>query len=214
MKFKDRADAGQQLANKLLSYKTDKPLILALPRGGVPVGFEIAKALKAPLDTLIARKIGAPSNPEFGVGAIAPGDVIMLDDISISSLAIQGKDLNLVIERERREMERRKSLYKSGQYSQNVPTDTIIIVDDGLATGVTARAAIESVLLIQKPMKLIFAAPICARDTADTLENLVKVVCVSKVNNLIAIGYWYHDFTQITDGEVIELLERASRIWA
>ncbi len=210
--FKSRIDAGQQLALKLLPYKEKNSLILALPRGGVPIGYEIASKLGAPLDTIVARKIGAPFNPEFGLGAIAPGGVIILDNISIQSLGLHRIDLEPIIREELKEMERRIIRYKSGEYKRGKTADTLIIVDDGLATGVTARAAIESAKTAIKPKKIIFASSICAQDTAEHLRNLVdEVICIGEVNNLMAIGYWYEDFPQTTDEEVVELLEKAHK---
>ncbi|MBM3256728.1 MAG: phosphoribosyltransferase [Candidatus Liptonbacteria bacterium] len=160
--FEDRIDAGKQLAEALLPYQAERPLILALPRGGAPAGYETATKLKAPLDTVVARKIGAPSDPEFGVGALAPGDVIVLNNEAIETLAILRKELDPIIAAEMEEMERRMVHYKSGAYSEDIEAGTVILVDDGLATGVTARAAIESVRLMRKPKKIVFAAPICA----------------------------------------------------
>ena len=193
--FKNRTEAGKKLAEKLLPYKKENPLVLAMPRGGVPVGYEVATALGSPLDTIVARKIGAPFHPEFGVGAIAPGDVIILDEASIKAHDIKREELEAVIVREREEMGRRIAKYRSGEYVRGKKADTIIIVDDGLATGVSARAAIESVRRVYKPKKIIFAAPICARDSAESLSALVdRVVCASSVDNLMAIGYWYEEF--------------------
>lgn len=209
--FKDRKEAGELLAQKLFGYKKEHPLILALPRGGVPVAYEVARALEAPLDTLVVRKIGSPNNPEFGVGAIAPGDVIILDNNALASSGLSRVDIDPVIEKELHEMERRILHYKSGEYAKDSPAKTVIIVDDGLATGVTARAAIESVLLQYKPLKLIFAAPICARDSAQGLRNLVDVVCLKEPEDFLAVGYWYEDFPQTTDEEVVELLEKAKK---
>src|SRR3989344_596007 len=208
--FKDRTEAGKKLAEALLSYKEEQPLVLALPRGGVPVGAVVAEALGAPLDTIVARKIGAPLHPEFGVGAIAPGDVLILDEVSISAHGIQRYDLDAVIDQEQKEMERRMIKYKSGEYAKGKNADTVILVDDGLATGVTARAAIQSAKLTYKPKKIIFAAPICAQDSARDLGNAAdEVVCLSSVDNLVAIGYWYEEFEQTTDREVLEYLTLA-----
>jgi len=210
--FKDRTEAGKKLAEKLIEHKEDHPLVLALPRGGVPVGYEVAAALGSPLDTVVARKIGAPGNPEFGVGAIAPGDVIILDESSLLAHGIEREDLDAVIDQEKKEMERRMIEYRSGEYVRGKKADTVIIVDDGLATGVSARAAIESVRRTYQPKKIIFAAPICARDSAENLSPLVdKVVCVSSVENLMAIGYWYEEFEQTTDEEVVSYLGKANK---
>lgn len=210
--FQDRAQAGQLLARQLLEYGFQQPLILGLPRGGVPVAYEVALQLHAPLDTLVARKIGAPRNPEFGVGAIAPGDVIILDQDVLRSLGLERQDLEPTIAKEQAEMKRRTTKYKSGSYSKDIQADTVIIVDDGLATGVTARAAIASVKKTRNPKKVIFAAPICARDTADDLSKLVnQLVFVQAVEDLVAIGYWYEDFPQTSDEEVLECLEKANK---
>lgn len=210
--FKNRIEAGRQLAGKLLERKMQNPLVLALPRGGVPVGYEVASKIKAPLDTIVARKIGAPFNPEFGVGAIAPGDVLVLDYASIQSLGLQRKDLDPIIKEETEEMNQRIARYKSGEYSKNNRAEAVIIVDDGLATGVTARAAIESAKITLRPKKIIFASPICASDTAERLRDLVdEVVCVGEVPNLMAIGYWYEEFGQTTDEEVVYYLEKANK---
>lgn len=208
--FKNRSDAGQKLAKKLLKYKAEHPLILALPRGGVPVAYEVARFLGSPLDTVAAKKIGAPFNPEFGVGAIAPGDVVMINNTSLESVGVKKEDLDPIIEQELREMERRISKYQSGKYSSGVEADTVIIIDDGLATGVTARAAIESVLIIQKPLKIVFACPICARDTVNELKSIVDVVFVQQVDNLQSVGQWYEEFKQVTDEEVVRFLKSAN----
>ena len=208
--FKNRTEAGRRLALKLLSYKPKHPLILALPRGGVPVDYEIARALKAPLDTIVVRKIGAPFNPEFAVGAIAPNGVVIIDSETVQSLGISKKDINYIIEKEKLEMERRILLYHSGEYSRDVLAETIIIVDDGLATGLTARVAIQSVILTHKPKEIVFAVPIGSKDIVRALRDTVSVVCLEEVDNLMAIGYWYKEFNQVTDEEVIEYLEKAN----
>lgn len=209
--FRDRREAGTQLAEQLLPYGKEHPLVLGLPRGGVPVAYEVAFTLDAPLDTLVARKIGAPGNSEFAVGAIAPGDVIILNNASIESLGLTEKDLDPIIAREMQEMDRRMEHYQSGTYSTERRGDTVIIVDDGLATGMTARAAIESVKITLKPKRIIFVAPICARDAADMIRGLVdELVCLREVDNLIAIGRWYQDFPQVTDDEVVSYLEAAN----
>lgn len=211
MIFKNRSDAGKQLAQKLLAFRDEKPLFLALPRGGVPVAYEIVKILKAPLDTIVVRKIGPPFNPEFGVGAIGPFGVIIFDNQSLKALGLRKDDLGPVIQEENKEMERRVSLFKSGEYSKNLKPDIIIIVDDGLATGVSAQAAIEAVKIDFKPKKIILAAPVCASDTAQKLKNYVdEVVCVAIVDDLMAVGNWYEDFNQTSDKEVIDFVEKAN----
>src|SRR3989338_2562643 len=138
MTFADRADAGRQLAEKLLKHAYTRPLVLALPRGGVPVGREVARALKAPLDTLVARKIGAPFNPEWAVGAIAPHDVVILDDDAMKSASVSRLAVEGTIAAERKELTRRINAYRSGSFSAGFIPKTVVVVDDGVATGLTA----------------------------------------------------------------------------
>ncbi len=212
--FKDRKQAGKLLGKKLEKYRSSHPLLLAIPRGGVPVAFEIAKMLHAPLDTLVVRKIGAPLSPEFGVGAIAPGDVLVLDTIGIQSLGLLRKDLDPIVEKQLQEMDRRMVHYQSGMYSKNIATNTIIIVDDGLATGSTARAAIESAKITYKSKHIVFAVPLCSLETVDKIKDLVDdFICVREIEKLLAIGYWYRQFDQTTDEEVIGLLEKAKELF-
>jgi putative phosphoribosyl transferase len=212
-RFKDRYEAGERLAEKLMSYSGSGAAVLALPRGGVPVAYAVATALRTPLDTVVARKIGMPGNREYGVGAIAPGGVLILDDSVLASLGTRRRELDLVIEEETAEMNRRIARYKSGAYVDDEAT--IILVDDGLATGVTARAGIESVRKNRNPKRLIFAAPVCARDAAFMLRAYVDdVVCLSDPADLMAVGYWYDSFVQTTDEEVEMLLEKANAAYA
>lgn len=211
--FKNRKEAGEKLAEELKKYSKEKPLILALPRGGVPIGFEVAKKLHSPLDTLVVRKLGAPWNKEFGFGAIAPGDVLMLDRSTIDSLDLTEETINEVIEAELHEMERRIILYRSGKETINSQSSTIIIIDDGLATGVTARTAVESARLSYKPEKIIFASPVCASDSVKRLEPYVdKIICLSQPKDLIAIGEYYDSFNQVSDEEVLEALKKANEM--
>lgn len=209
--FADRTEAGKELARALARSKLPKPLVLALPRGGVPVAFEAARALRAPLDTLVVRKVGPPGNPEFGVGAVAPG-VLYLDEETIDRLGISRASLDKVIADERAEMERRVAAYASGSYSTGVSPETVIIVDDGIATGVTARAAIRSARATWKDARIVLASPLCARDTAALLRKEAdKAVFLAEPENLIAIGYWYERFDQVSDGEVLRYLDEAQK---
>lgn len=206
-RFRDRTEAGQALARRLKSFKDDRPLILALPRGGVPVAYEVARALRAPLDTVVARKVGAPGNPEFGLGAVAPGGVCVLDERMMALTGVSRDMLEPVIAEETREMVRQADAYKSGAYAEGHP-DTLILIDDGLATGVTARAAIESVRKTHAPRRLVFAAPVCAPDSAFALRGLADdVICLMEPEEFAAVGYWYESFPQTSDEEVIRLLE-------
>jgi len=209
MHFKNRTEAGQRLAEKLLQYKQDNPVVFALPRGGVPVGYEVAEKLNAPLDILVARKIGLPENPEFAVGAIAPNDVIVINQDSLNSFGFDRKVPKKVIEKEKEEMKRRINQYKSGEWSKGTSTDTLIIVDDGLATGLTARAALESARISYKPKKLIFASPVCALDSLKALGPYAdEIISVIAPKNLMAIGEWYDDFPQTSDEEVLYYLNK------
>ena len=206
--FEDRRDAGRQLAERLERYREKDVIILALPRGGVPVAYEIARALQAPLDVIVARKLGAPMQPELGIGAIAPGGVMLLDECTINALGLTEADLAPVVRQEREEMGRRLNRYR-GDGLPDVEGRTVILVDDGLATGVTAAAAIHAVRRLG-PEAIVLAVPVCARETATALADEVEeLVCVSTPEQFIAVGLWYGDFEQTDDAEVIELLEEA-----
>jgi putative phosphoribosyl transferase len=209
--FKDREDAGRQLAERLLPYRDENPIVLALPRGGVPVGYEISHALEAPLDVFIARKLGAPGRPEFGIGAVAQGGVRVLNERAIEALGIPEEYIEQVAERETEEIERRLRLLRGNSPEPEVRGRTVILVDDGLATGVTARAAIEA-LRRRAPQHLVLAVPVCAVQTEEALYSEVdELVCLKAPSDLMAIGLWYEDFEQVEDEEVIALLERARR---
>lgn len=203
--FSDRRDAGIKLSENLLGFKSDSPMILALPRGGVPVGYEIAKELNADFDIFVVRKIGVPWNPEFGVGAVSEGGIIYLDENTIARLGINKESLSKIIKNEKKEIERQLLLYRSGKPHKYLKNQTVIIVDDGLATGSTARCAIKAVKLL-KPRKIIFAAPVCAYDTSQTLSRSVEIVCHLTPSDLQAVGSYYRDFRQVTDEEVSKFL--------
>lgn len=208
--FKDRAEAGQALAGALEQYRDDNPIVLGLPRGGVVVGYEIARALRAPLDIIVARKLGAPEQPELGIGAVAPGGVILLDRSAIEVLNISEAEIDEVTVRERAEMRRRLHHYR-GDDELDVRGKTVIIVDDGLATGITALAAIHSVRQMQ-PKQIVLAVGVCPLETAEALRDEVDdLVCGATPEPFRAVGLWFEDFTQNTDEEVIGLLEKARR---
>lgn len=209
MLFRDRADAGRRLAERLTHLRTEEPIVLALPRGGVTVGYEVARALGAPLDVIVARKLGAPFQPELGIGAIAPGGVRVLNEEAVRWLGISEAEIARIAERESREMERRIRLYRGDQPMPDLRGRTVILVDDGIATGVTTRAAIESVRQ-SRPQKLVLAVPVCAAETSDILQQEVdEFICLSTPTEFIAVGVWYENFTQVSDEEVIQLLARA-----
>jgi putative phosphoribosyl transferase len=207
--FRDREDAGRRLAARLDRYRDDSPVVFALPRGGVPVGFEISRSLEAPLDVFVSRKLGAPGQPEFGIGAVASGGVRVLNADVVERLGIPEDYLDAVTRRETAEVERRLKHFRGDRPEPEVADRTVILVDDGLATGVTARAAVEALRRLG-PRRLILAAPVCAAQTVELLGPVVdELICLEAPSDLGAIGFWYGDFSQTSDGEVIELLERS-----
>lgn len=206
--FEDREEAGRRLAKLLERYRRQNPLILALPRGGVVVGHEVAKALDTPFDILISRKIGAPFNKEFGIGAISEGNIVVLKHQIIKELGISNKTLESLIDEEREEIKRRINLYRENRPMIPVYNKTVIIVDDGLATGVTAEAAIESIIRL-KPKQIIYAAPVCSEEAARTLkEQIESIVCIITPYDLSAIGSYYQTFPQVTDEEVLDIMKK------
>ncbi len=209
--FRDRADAGRRLAERLAAYQYENPIVLALPRGGAPVGYEVSQALEAPLDVFIARKLGAPGQPELGIGAVAQGGARIINQRLVQQLGISDYYLERVTRREEAEVERRLDLLRGGRPELEVRGKTVILVDDGLATGVTARAAIES-LRERDTLRLILAVPVCAAQTAAWIQPEVDDLISLKIpTDLHAIGLWYENFEQTSDKEVIELIDRARR---
>src|ERR687890_1069843 len=207
--FEDRRDAGRRLATKLLVFKDARPVVFALPRGGVPVAYEVSRALGAPLDVFVSRKLGAPDQPEFGIGAVSVGGVRVLNRDVIRRLGIPDEYVEQITARENAEVERRLRYFRGGRPEPEVGGRTAILVDDGLATGVTARAAVEA-LRLRVPRRLILAAPVCAAQTVKLLRPAVdELVCLQSPSDLGAIGFWYRNFEQTSDEEVVELLARA-----
>src|SRR5258706_9451703 len=177
--YQNRHHAGKLLAHELLHFKSEEPIVLALPRGGVAIGYEVAKALEAPLTTVVARKIGLPGNREFGIGAISENGAYILDQEVINRIGLPMEVLKNVIEEEKKELKRRVTVYRENKPLPDLQNKTVILVDDGLATGVTAKAAIAAVKKLQ-PKKIIFASAVCAYDTAVTLRQMVdEVVCLT-----------------------------------
>lgn len=200
--FKDRRSAGIRLAQLLLPFKDCRPVILALPRGGVPVAYEVAQALQVPLQVFVVRKIGAPGHEELGIGALAEGGIKILDEQLINHLAVTPDELKNTINREGRELKRRVKDYRGKNFTLDLQGRTVIIIDDGLATGFSARAALEAVRRKQ-PAEIILASPVCPRDTAETLSRLTdRVVCLAESSEFASVGSWYEDFSQVTDEEV------------
>jgi putative phosphoribosyl transferase len=209
MRFRDRAQAGSELARKLQSYQLSDPIVLALPRGGVPVGFEIAAALRAPLEVFVARKVGAPGHEELGIAAIAEGSDELVIGEAARQLGIGRHEIEKQAAREREELRRRVSYYRRNRPLPDVAGRDVIVVDDGLATGVTAEAAMRA-LRQRRPRRLLLAVPVCARDTASRLDRISDdVVCLSSPADFLAVGFWYEDFSQTSDEEVLALLDQA-----
>ncbi|MGL4622813.1 phosphoribosyltransferase [Chroococcidiopsis sp.] len=210
-KFRNRTEAGQLLAAGLKHYSNRSDvLVLGLPRGGVPVAYEVAKALNAPLDICLVRKLGVPGHKELAMGAIASDGVRVLNYDVVSWLGISSKTIDEVAARELRELQRRDRAYRGDRPLPSVKNSTVILVDDGLATGATMRAAI-AVLKQEQPQSIIVAVPVAPRSLCDELKAEVdKVVCVATPEPFYAIGLWYEDFSQTTDEEVHNLLAQAS----
>lgn len=209
MRFHNRSDAGRQLASKLSAFAhRDDVVVLALPRGGVPVAFEVARALNAPLDIFLVRKLGVPGHPELAMGAIASGGVRVLSEDIIEQLGVPPTAVEQVAVRERLELERRDRLYRGERPPPLLRDRTVILVDDGLATGATMEAAIVAVRQYQ-PARVIVAAPVGATETCRRLKALADdVICASTPEPFQAVGLWYDQFDQTSDDEVIELLRR------
>ena len=210
MIFPDRIEAGRALAARLAAYKTSGDiLVLALPRGGVPVAFEVASALSAPLDIFVVRKLGVPGHPELAMGAIASGGVRVLNEGVVRQLGIGQDVIEAVAADEEQELKRREQTYRGGHDRQTVAGRTVILVDDGLATGSTMRAAVVA-LRKQHPEKIVVAVPVAAAETCNELQKEVDVVvCAETPEPFFAVGAWYQDFSQTSDDEVHELLERS-----
>jgi len=210
--FHDRTDAGQQLATRLGAY-ANRPdvLVLALPRGGVPVAFEVAQALGAPLDIFLVRKLGLPGQEELAMGAIASGGVTVLNSEVVDTLRIPSLLIDQVAAQEQRELERREHLYRGDRPPPDVHGKTIILVDDGLATGATMRAAVAA-LREQKPDRIVVTVPTAALEICAAFRDLVdEIVCAMTPDPFDAVGLWYEDFSQTTDDEVRDLLARATQ---
>ena len=212
--FRDRREAGQRLAKALESYRNrDDVVVLALPRGGVPVAFEVAQALRAPLDVFLVRKLGAPGHPEFAIGAIAAGGVRVLSEDVIATLGISPATIEQVAERERFELERRDRAYHGDRAKLSLAGKTVIVIDDGLATGSTMEAGV-SALRAYHVAKIVVAAPVGAADSCGRLRGLAdEVMCLETPEPFRAVGLWYRVFDQTSDAEVVELLRRATAGW-
>jgi putative phosphoribosyl transferase len=209
--FRDREDAGRRLAERLARYQGENPVIFALPRGGVPVGYEVARSLKAPLDVFIARKLGAPNQPELGIGAVAQDGTLVLNERIVEAIGVSEEYVQRIAVEEIEEARRRFKLFRADRREPEVRERTAILVDDGIATGVTTWAAIAA-LRQRNPRHLVLAVPVCAAQPAELLRQEVdELICLQAPSDLMAISIWYRHFEQTSDEEVIELLERARR---
>jgi putative phosphoribosyl transferase len=208
-RFTNREQAGRLLGEELRAYAGEDTIVLGLPRGGVPVAFEVARALRAPLDVRVVRKLGVPWHPELGVGAVAEEGHIDLNADVLKHVGLSEGELSRLIEAKRREVQERVQKFRAGRPQPELQGRTVILVDDGIATGGTVRAAIRSVRT-HHPRQIVLAVPVAAPDTlADLAPGLDRIVCLMAPPNLYAIGLWYEDFQQVDDDEVAALLERA-----
>ncbi len=209
--FRDRSEAGRLLAGRLASADLRSPVVvLALPRGGVPIGREVAAALGATFDVLVARKLGAPQQPELGIGAIAEGGGRVVDDALQRQLRMSDQQLRAVEAAEEVELARRVERYRAGRARPELAGRHVVLVDDGLATGVTAHAALLSLERLA-PERVVLAVPVCAPSTTDRLERLGhEVICLICPDPFHAVGEWYDDFSPVSDDEVVDLLAASS----
>jgi putative phosphoribosyl transferase len=209
-RFRDRTEAGQLLSERLRSYAgRDDVVVLALPRGGVPVAYEVAKALGAPLGVFVVRKLGVPGHEEVAMGALASGGLVVLDTGVVQRLGIGRNQLEAVVSREAEELRRREAAYDGRLDPHELQGKTVILIDDGLATGSTMRAAALAVRDLD-PAKIVVAVPVASQETCDAFRDVVdEIVCEMTPQPFNAVGLWYEDFSQTTDEEVRALLERA-----
>jgi putative phosphoribosyl transferase len=209
-KFRDRADAGRALAAALHHYANrNDVMVLALPRGGAPVAYEVARELGAPLDIFLVRKLGIPGHEEYAMGAIAEGGAIVLNRDLIRSLGIPPRAVESVIAQERVELERRAKLYRQGRTPPQVRDRVVILIDDGLATGSTMRAAVQALRSL-RPARVVVAVPVAPAQTCEALGDVAdEIVCLRTPEPFHAVGLWYADFAQTLDNDVRELLEQA-----
>lgn len=210
MPFVDRTDAGRKLAKALAPYKHQRPVVLALPRGGVPVAAEVAAALDAPLDLILVRKIGVPFQPELAMGAVVDGVelVIVRNEEVIRLTGVSESEFNAIRDQELAEIERRRKLYLGDRPHPQIAGRIVIVVDDGIATGATTRAALQAIRM-RKPSKLVLAIPVAPTDTLEKLRGEADdIVCLEDYEDFGAIGLFYSDFAQVSDTEVTETLSR------
>lgn len=204
--FADRREAGRQLGEVLRPLAAAGPIVVGLPRGGIPVAEEVARALGAPLEVLVVRKLGAPHNPEYGVGAIAEGGVRVFDPEALAVLGVDNASLEAIVVSEEAELRRRVEAYRGERAPRSLTGRTVIVVDDGVATGLTDTAALRAVRR-RRPQRLLLAVPVGAPDSTARLRGEAdEVVCLAEPRRLRGVGQWYRDFSQVTDDEVVAVL--------
>lgn len=210
--FENRREAGRKLAEKLEHYaKRDGVIVLALPRGGVPVAYEVAAALELPLDVLIVRKLGAPGHRELAMGAVASGGVRVVNEAIVASLGVSPAALEATAQEELRELRRREQRYRGGRPPLSLAGRTVLLIDDGVATGASMRAALSALHQLE-PARIVVAVPTAAKDACQALEQQAdEVVCLMTPEPYHAVGAWYREFPQTSDEEVRRLLEMAAR---
>ncbi|HEX8714239.1 MAG TPA: phosphoribosyltransferase family protein [Solirubrobacteraceae bacterium] len=210
MQFLDRRDAGAKLAEELDELRSERPIVVALPRGGVPVAVEVARRLRAPLEILAVRKLGAPGNPELGVGAVAEDETGVLDPDSAARVGMTQAMLDETLAREARELRRRVERYRDGRPALELAGRTVIVVDDGLATGLTDLAAVRAVRK-RGADRVVVAVPVGSGEAVSLLEGEAdRVVCLTVPERLYGVGMWYRDFAPVSDEEVVSLLAQAA----
>jgi len=212
IRFADRGEAGRRLAEDLRKYAgREDVIVLALPRGGVPVGYEVAKALAAPLDVFVVRKLGLPWQEELAMGAIASGGIRLINQAVVSAAGVSEEEIDQVADEELAELERRERQYRGDRPFPNLMGKTVILVDDGLATGSSMKAAIAAVRQ-KKPNRVVVAVPVSARETCLEVRAVAdEIICAEEPEPFYAVGMWYDNFDQTTDEEVHDLLEKGSR---
>ena len=211
--FTDRRDAGLRLAAALLTFRSDNPIVLALPRGGVPVAFEVAQVLDAPLDVVLVRKIGAPGHEELGLGAVVDGanPQVVMNEQLVREIRPPAAYLEAETSRQLAEIERRRKIYRGNEPPLDITGRTAIVIDDGIATGATMKAVLKA-LARTKPRKLVLAVPVAPQDSLDDLRGSAdEIVCLMTPESFFAVGMYYRDFQQTSDEEVVELLRRSRR---
>lgn len=210
--FKDRHDAGKKLSELLLKNRVryEKPIVLGLPPGGVTVAYEVAARLRAPLDVVVSRKLCSRAHPESGFGAIAPGDIVIIDMGNARRLALAQEDINSAIDREMREMEMRLDHYRSGEWGRDEDYATVILIDDGCSSSVAVSAAIESAKFAYRPERIVFASPVCTAPAAAAVRRFAdEVVCLSMPRIAFSKTMSYEQFAEVSDAEVLTYLRRA-----